>query len=84
MRCVAPDLEAAIPRDMNIGHRHPREEDRERALLAPEYCGAGPPSCQTAQLQLLARPDLHNRLEDHLYKGMLYVFSFLSAGKVLL
>ena len=57
-----PDFEAAIARDMDIGHWHSREEDRGDSLLAPEYGGAGPSGGQAAQLQLLTRPDLGKKI----------------------
>ena len=46
---MSPDFEAAVSRDMHIGHWHPREEDGGDALLAPEDGGAGPASGQAAQ-----------------------------------
>ena len=60
---MSPDFEAAVPRDMDIGHWHPREEDGGHSLLAPEDGGAGPTRGQAAQSQLLPRLDL--MMEKH-------------------
>ena len=51
-------LETAVSRHVNVCDRHPREEDGEDSLFAPENVGGRPPCCHTAQLDLLARSDL--------------------------
>ena len=43
---------------MDVGHRHPREEDGEDSLLAPENIWCRPACCHAAQLDLLAGSDL--------------------------
>ena len=79
---LSPNLEAAVSRDVDIGHWHPREEDREDSLLAPEYGGTGSPGGQAAQPQLLPRQHLGSKLDDwQTLRGMFYL-SFFPIGKV--
>ena len=53
-----PDLQTAVPRHVDVCDRHPREEDGEDSLLAPENAGCRPACCHAGQLDLLAGSNL--------------------------